>query len=190
MKGHSVRWSRIWNTSGFAVGQWRKLQQNICIPFLDITWGRCSGFTAEICGNLKLSFWTAPDNLQAEMFAKPRAKILAHKAEAKKKGVNEVARSANRKKKGGWEPISYPVGFSTPILILYAHACGMHYTHDRAKMMGRLYVLGAMMRLLSDYISLMFSYYTKIPILMNGIFQMFFLISWEIVWADKAKEER
>ena len=58
------------------------------------------------------------------------------------------------------------------------------------QMTGRLYVLGAMMRLLSDYISLMFSYYTKIPILMNGIFQMFFLISWEIVWADKAKEER
>lgn len=52
-------------------------------------------------GNLKLSFWTAPDNLQAEMFVKPRAKILAHKAEAKKKSVNEAARSANRKKKGG-----------------------------------------------------------------------------------------
>lgn len=51
-------------------------------------------------GNLKLSFWTAPDNLQAEAFTKPRAKILAHKAEAKKKSVNEVARSANRKKKG------------------------------------------------------------------------------------------
>ena len=51
-------------------------------------------------GNLKMSFWTAPEDLQAETFAKPRAKILARKVMAKKKSVNEQARSSYRKKEG------------------------------------------------------------------------------------------
>lgn len=48
--------------------------------------------------------------------------------------------------------VSHHRFFNIPILILYVHACGMHYTHDRAKMMRRLYVLGAMMRLLNDFL--------------------------------------
>ena len=56
---------------------------------------------------------------------------------------------------------------SAPIF-LFVHGCGMHYTHNRKKMMLRLYVLGAGMEVVNGLISDHFAANTSIPFLDNG----------------------
>ncbi|MGN1390184.1 MAG: TraX family protein [Bulleidia sp.] len=78
---------------------------------------------------------------------------------------------------------------SAPIF-LFVHGCGMHYTHDRKKMMLRLYVLGAGMEIVNGLLSDRFAANTSIPFLDNGIFQTFFLITWEVYWAERFVSEK
>ncbi len=78
---------------------------------------------------------------------------------------------------------------SAPIF-LFVHGCGMHYTHNRKKMMLRLYVLGAGMEVVNGLISDHFAANTSIPFLDNGIFQTFFLITWEVSWAERFVSEK
>lgn len=48
-------------------------------------------------GKAKFNYWVAPEDLPAEKFKKPRAKILARRARKRSKSVNEIARSADKK---------------------------------------------------------------------------------------------
>ena len=54
-------------------------------------------------GNLKMTYWLAPENLKPEKFKKPSAKRLANKVKTKRsKSMNQKAKSSyNYRKKRG-----------------------------------------------------------------------------------------